>query len=56
MEKVSWVDKISNKEVLQRVSETKTMLDTVGKCKCMVRACAKTWIITAVHDILEGWM
>ena len=33
MEKISWVDKISNEEVLQRVNETKTMLDTVGKCK-----------------------
>jgi len=27
------VDKISNEEVLQRVNETKTMLDTVGKRK-----------------------
>jgi len=26
MEKISWVDKISNEEVLQRVNETKTML------------------------------
>jgi len=34
MEKISWVDKISNEEVfLQRINETKTMLDTVGKCK-----------------------
>jgi len=43
MEKISWVDKISNDEVLQRVNETKTMLDTVGKKhKRVVRACAKT--------------
>ena len=40
-EKISWVDKISNEEVLQRVNETKTMLDTVRK-RNMVRACAKT--------------
>jgi len=35
MEKISWVDKISNEEVLQRVlvNETKTMLDAVGKRK-----------------------
>jgi len=26
------------------------MLDTVGKCKRMVRACAKTWIITAWYN------
>ena len=32
MEKISWVDKISNEEVLKRVNETKTMLDTVRKC------------------------
>jgi len=42
MEQISCVDKISNEEVLQRVNETKTMLDTVGKCKRVVRACAKT--------------
>jgi len=29
MEKISWVDKISNEEVLQRVNESKTMLDTL---------------------------
>jgi len=48
-EKISWVDKISNEEVLQRVNETKTMLDTVRK-RNMVRACAKTWIITALYN------
>jgi len=42
VEKISWVDKINNEEVLQRVNETKTMLDTVRKCKRVVRACAKT--------------
>jgi len=41
-EKISWVDKISNEEVLQRVNETKTMLDTVRKCKKVVKACAET--------------
>jgi len=34
--------KIRNEEVLQRVNETKTMLDTVRKRKCVVMACAKT--------------
>jgi len=33
MEKISCMDKISNEEVLQRVNETKTMLDTVRKRK-----------------------
>jgi len=33
METISWVDKIRNDEVLQRVNETKTMLDTVRKRK-----------------------
>jgi len=42
MEKISWVDKISNEKVRQRVNETKSMLDTVRKCKRVVRACAKT--------------
>ena len=41
--------KISNQEVLQRVSETKTRLNTVKKRKHVVRACAsaRTRIITA---------
>jgi len=47
LEKISWADKISNEKVLQRVNETKTMLDTVSKCKRVVSACAKTSIITA---------
>jgi len=35
------LDTISNEKVLQTVNETKTMLDTVGKRKRVVRACAK---------------
>ena len=42
MEKISWVEKISNEEVLQRVNETKTVLGTVRKCKRVLRACATT--------------
>ena len=34
--------KISNEDVLQRINETKTMLETAGKCKRVVRARAKT--------------
>jgi len=55
MEKISWVDKISNEEVLQRVNETKTMLDTVRKCKHM-------WLEhvlrheSLLHDIIEARM
>jgi len=30
-EKISWVDKINKEEVLQKVNETRTMLDTLGK-------------------------
>jgi len=41
MEKISWVEKISNEEVLQRVSETNTAIDTVRKRKPVVKACAK---------------
>jgi len=26
------------------------MLDTVGKCECVVMACADTWIITAWYN------
>jgi len=47
IEKISWVDKISNEEVLQRINETKSKLDTARKCKRVVRACAKTRIIMA---------
>jgi len=47
MEKISWVDKISDEEVLQRINETKTMLDIVRKCKYVARACAETCIIIA---------
>ena len=42
MKKISWVDKISSAEVLQRVNETNTMLNTVGKCKRVVMAYAET--------------
>jgi len=45
MEKISWVDKISYEEVLQRVNETKT-LDIVRKCKRVVWACA---IVLRLH-------
>jgi len=33
---------IGNEEVLQRVNETRDMLDTVGKRKRVVGACVKT--------------
>ena len=52
MEKISWVDKISNDEVLQRVNETETMLDIVGKN-------ANVWLghvlrhESLLHDIIE---
>jgi len=42
MDKIICVDKISNEEALQKVNETKTMLDTVRKCKRVVKAGAKT--------------
>jgi len=42
MEKISWVNKVSNQEVLQRVNETKSMLDTVRKCKQNVKALEET--------------
>jgi len=42
MKKISWEDKLSNEEVLQRVNETRTMFDTVRKCKRVVMACATT--------------
>ena len=35
MERISWVDKTSNEEVLQRVNETTAMSDAVGKRKHM---------------------
>jgi len=36
------MDKTSTEEVLQRINETKTTLDSVRKCKRVVRSCAKT--------------
>jgi len=50
MEKISWVDKISYEEVLQRVNETKT-LDIVRKCKRVVWACA---IVLRHASLLRG--
>jgi len=53
MEKISWVDKRSKEEVLQRVNETETMLDTVRKCK-------HVWLgnvlrhESLLHDIIDG--
>jgi len=52
MEKISCIDKISNEKVLQRANETKTMLDTVRKCK-------HVWlghVLRLLHDIIEGRM
>ena len=55
MEKISWVDKISNKKVLQRINETITMLGTVSKCKHM-------WLghvlrhESLLHDIIKRRM
>jgi len=53
--KISWVDKISNEEVLQRVNETRTMLDTVRKRN-------HVWLEhvlrheSLLHDLIEGRM
>jgi len=44
MEKIGWVVRISNEEVLQIANETKTMLDVHSEKTqtCVVMACAKT--------------
>jgi len=42
VEKISWADKISNEEILQRVNETRTTLKPVEKHKHVVGACVKT--------------
>jgi len=55
MEKISRIYKTSNEEVLKRVNEIKTMLDTVRKRKHM-------WLghvlkhESLLHDIIEGRM
>jgi len=53
MEEISWEDKISNQEVLQRVNDTTTMLDTVRKRK-------HVWLghvlRHVVRDVIEGRM
>jgi len=53
MEKISWVNKISNEQVLQRVNETKTMLDTVGKCKLVLLGHVLRHE-SLLRDIIEG--
>ena len=52
MEKISWVDKISNEEVLQRANETKTMLDTLRKRNMWLGHVLKHESL--LHDIFEG--
>jgi len=53
MLKISWVDKVSNAEVLQKVQENKSILDTVQRCKFR-------WIghilrhDSLLRDIIEG--
>jgi len=48
------VDKISNEEVLQRVNETKTMLDTMRKRNVLL---GNVLIRESLlHDIIEGKM
>jgi len=54
MQKISWVDKISNEEVLQRVNETRTMLDTVRKFKRVVRQVLRHESL--LHDISKAGM
>jgi len=55
MLKISWVDKVSNAEVLQKVQENKSILDTVQHCKFR-------WIghilrhDLLLRDIIEGRM
>jgi len=55
MLKISWVDKVSNAEVLQTVQENKSILDTVQHCKFR-------WIghimrhDSLLRDIIEGRM
>jgi len=53
IEKINWVNKISNEQVLQRVNETKTMLDTVGKCKLVLLGHVLRHE-SLLHDIIEG--
>ena len=54
MLKISWVDKVSNAEVLQKVQENKSILDTVQHRKYR-------WIghilrhDSLLCDIMEGW-
>jgi len=52
MEKISWVDKTSNEEVLQRVNETKTMLDTVSNANVRLRHVLRHESL--LHDIIEA--
>jgi len=55
MEKIHWLDKISDDKVLQRVNVTKTMLDTLAKRK-------HTWLghvlrhESLLHEIIKGRM
>ena len=57
MLKVSWVDKVSNAEVLQKVQENKSILNTVGLQHCKFR---RTGHIlrhdSLLRDIIEGRM
>ena len=38
MEKISWVDKISNEEVLQSTNEARSILDSEKMQTCVVRS------------------
>ena len=55
MEKISWVDRVSNDEVLQRVQENRNTLDTAQQRKLR-------WIgdilrhDSLLRDIMEGRM
>ena len=55
MEKISWVDRVTNEEVLQRIQETRSILDTVRQHQLR-------WIghilrrDSLLRDIMGGWM
>jgi len=55
MLKISWVDKVSNAEILQKVQENKSMLDTVQHCK-FIRIGHILRHDSLLRDITEGRM
>jgi hypothetical protein len=47
MEKIIWIDRVTNEEVLHRVKEKRINLDTIKKKECLLDWAHLLWKLTS---------